>query len=444
MRWQLLLLGVASALTAQAQTSGDRQTPTGPHERTVVVRANALSLEEAWAIAEQANPTLRAVQAQQPAARGQLRDTQGLLWNNPQLATDLTRRRSTPAGVASQSYPEWTAGVAQTFEIAGQQGYRRRAAQLEAAALDQDIEEVRRQVRGEVELAFTRVLALQQRIALELEALTTAEDSAAAVRKRVQAGEDSRLEGNLSTVEAERARNQLTILQEQLLDARSQLAALLQLAPAMLPAVTGSVAVQPSPYTLNALLASAADRPLLKALALGEDAARNRLSLERAAAYPDVTVGVTTGREGALDSRERLTMLSVSVPLPLFRRNATGIGRAASDLSRTQIEREAARRDIEARVRTLWERLASLHERVTRLSGSVLPTLTENQRLSSVAFRAGEIGLVQLLLVNRQLIDARRDYLDAFANFVETRVALEQAAGITGEAITQRTPAKPR
>jgi len=439
MRLQLLLLGVACAFPAYGQTlaPGGAQ---APYRAAAQSGNDVLTLQQAWMLAEQANPTLRSARAEVPAVQGQVRDTQGLLWNNPQLATDLSRRRATPAGAASQSYPEWTFGIAQTFELAGQQGYRRRAAQSDAAALEHNIEDVRRQVRGEVELAFTRVLALQQRIRLEQEALKVVEDAASAVRKRVEAGEDSRLEGNLSAVEAERTRNQLVILHEQLLQARADLAALLQLPPSNFPAVSGRLDAQAPPYSLDSLLASAASRPQLRALELREDAARNRLSLERSAAYPDITVGLTTGREGAVDSRERLTMLSVSIPLPLFRRNATGIGRAASDLTQTQIERQTVNRDIEARIRNLWQRLESLRDRVQRLSGSVLPALAENQRLSSVAFRSGEIGLLQLLLVNRQLLDARRDYLDAFGQFIEARVALEQTAGITGATEQLRNP----
>ena len=429
MRLQLLLLGLAVAFPAYGQIAPEHSKSATD---TMAARPEALTLDRAWALAETANPTLRSARALVLAVEGQLRDTRGLLWNNPQFATDLTRRHASAAAAATQSYPEWTAGIAQTFEIAGQHGHRRRAAQLEAAAVEENIEEVRRQVRGDVELSFTRVLALQRRIDLEQEAIKTIEDSAAAVRKRVGAGEDSRLEGNLAAVEAERARNQLAILREELLQARADLAAVLQLPPASFPDVVGEFTVAPPAYSLDTLLASAASRPQWRALALREDAARSRLALERASAYPDVTVGLATGREGALDARERPTILSVSVPLPLFRRNATGIGRAASELTQAQIDREVFQRDTDARVRALWQRLQSLRERVSRLSESVLPTLAENQRLSSTAFRAGEIGLLQLLLVNRQLLDARRDYLDAFGQFVEARIALEQAAGITG------------
>lgn len=52
-----------------------------------------LTLDEAWRLAETANPTLRAARANLDAVEGQLRDASGLLYNNPQLSTDQTRRR---------------------------------------------------------------------------------------------------------------------------------------------------------------------------------------------------------------------------------------------------------------------------------------------------------------------------------------------------------------
>src|SRR5581483_9518787 len=118
-------------------------------------------------------------------------------------------------------------------------------------------------VRAEVELAFSRVLALRERIELEREALKLVDDAADVVRKRVNAGEDTRLDGNLAAVEAERSRNQVTALDEQLIQVRSELAGLLQLPPATLPAVRGQLAPLMPDVTLETLLESAANRPQL-------------------------------------------------------------------------------------------------------------------------------------------------------------------------------------
>lgn len=389
----------------------------------------AWTLKEAWRQAEEANPTLRAALAAVPAAEGELRDARALLWNNPQVSVEGLRRTVPQVSNSTQVNQEWGMGLAQTFEIAGQQGDRRAAAEQSLAATRQVIEETRRQMRAEVERHFVRVLSLQLRIQTEEATLKLIDDAAKAVGKRVAGGEDSRLDGNIARVDAERASNQVAALREQLVQARAEFAALLQLAANELPEVQGVLDPPPAAYSLEDLLSSAADRPTLRALDHREQAAKSRLELERAARYPDVTLGLGAGREGPSDAREKIVGLSASLQLPLFRQNADGIGRATTQYTQTKIEREATGRNIRAQVVALWERLAHLKVRMQRLKESVLPSLEENQRLSSISFRAGEIGLLQLLLVNRQVLDGQRDLLDARTELRLTQVSLEAAAG---------------
>jgi cobalt-zinc-cadmium efflux system outer membrane protein len=385
-----------------------------------------LTLEQAWKQAEETNPILRSAQASLAAAQGEMTDAGALLWNNPQISTEWRNHNISQTGQTIDN-KDGVSGLSQPFEIAGQQGIRHRAAEKNLMAVQESIAETRRQVRADVEQRFVQVLRLQLRIQTEEQTIRLIEEAAEAVRKRVAAGEDSRLDGNLAKVEAERARNQVSILREQLVQVRADLSALLQLPPDRLPEVIGSLDAALPSYTLEDLLASATHRPLLNALDHRVGAARDRVALERASVYPDVTLGLRYGRELGVD--QKVTTLSVSLPLPLFRRNATGIGRAETDLTQIEIEKQAVSRDVRAQIVALWERLESLKVRVKRLNESVLPSLEENQHLSSVSFRAGEIGLLQLLLVNRQVLDGQRDMLDARAELRLTKVALEAAAG---------------
>ena len=215
-----------------------------------------------------------------------------------------------------------------------------------------------------------------------------------------------------------------------MLEAQAELATKLQLDPAVPRSANGDLAAGASnSYTLEALLSSIEAQPRLRALAARQDSATSRLRLEESSRYPDVTVGLNVGREGPGDARERLTTLSVSVPLPLFKRNAAGIGQASSELSQVRIEREAAARDTRAQVYTLWTKLQSLQARVRRLQESVLPALADNQQLSIKSQRAGQIGLLELIVVNRQALDASRDLVEALADLQTARFALEAAAG---------------
>lgn len=385
-----------------------------------------LTLAQAWKQAEEANPALRSAQASLVAAQAEMTDASALLWNNPAIFTERRNHNVSQTGQNIDS-KEGLSGLSQAFEIAGQQGIRQRAAEKNLASAQEFVAETKRQLRADVERRFVEVLRLQLRIQAEEQATKLIEEAAEAIGKRVAAGEDSRLDGNLAKVEAERAKNQVAILREQLVQARADLSALLQLPSNQNLELSGSLdAVFPS-YTLEDLLSSVTHRPLLNVLTYRTGAAREKLALERASVYPDVTLGLRYGRELGVDNR--VTTLSVSLPLPLFRRNATGIGRAEAELSQAEIEQQSTSRDIRSQIAALWERLESLKLRAKRLSESVLPSLEENQHLSSVSFRAGEMGLLQLLLVNRQVLDGQRDLIDARAELRLTKVALEAAAG---------------
>ena len=64
-----------------------------------------------------------------------------------------------------------------------------------------------------------------------------------------------------------------------------------------------------------------------------------------------------------------------------------------------------------------------------RLRDSVLPALADNQQLSVRSRRTGQIGLLELIVVNRQALDARRDLIDALGDLQAARHTLEAAAG---------------
>ena len=275
------------------------------------------------------------------------------------------------------------------FEIAGQAGYRRDASGAAQSALQVGLEETRLKVRSEAAEQFFRVLGLQQRVEIARQAGVLFESTASAVEKRRLAGEDTRLDANVALVEAERARNQLAVAEEQLLDARGEFAIRLQLPPSDLVVAEGELAPSPLPYSRERLVEAAQSQPRLRGLALREESAVARLRLEQASVYPDVSVGLGVGREGSSDARERLTTLSVSVPLPLFKRNATGIGQASSELTQVRTERLAAERESSVRISVLWSKLESLNGRARRLRDSVISPLQSNPAISPTGARSG-------------------------------------------------------
>ena len=94
-----------------------------------------------------------------------------------------------------------------------------------------------------------------------------------------------------------------------------------------------------------------------------------------------------------------------------------------------EIERSVALRDAQAQVRRLWNRLDSQRERTQRLQRAMLAAAGQSQALAARSRQAGQIGLLDQLLVNRQTLDAERELNDALAEYHSTRIELEQAAG---------------
>jgi cobalt-zinc-cadmium efflux system outer membrane protein len=415
-------LALAFVLAAAAPFAGAQNAATG-----------SLTLAEAVRLAETANPALRSREAQLATVEGERREAASPFFNNPALSVERSRRRSVgPDGRTT----EWTAGIAQPLEIAGQQSRRREAASASIEAVRAEIEEARRQARADAASRFHAVLAAQRRLQIEERSVDLFERTSQAVAKRRAAGEDTRLDANVALIEAERARNTLARAREQLLEARGELATVLQLPPSAMPQLVGELGTPPAtslPYSVEQLQASAQSIPKQRGLAARLDAARARLGLARAGRYPDVTVGVSVAREGPLDARERVTTVALSLPLPLFKRNDAAVGEATTAATQAEIERASGTRDALAHVQRLWAKLDSQRDRVQRLQRTMLQAATDNQQLAARSRQAGQIGLLEQLIVNRQALDAERDLVDALADFHATRIELENAAGWSQE-----------
>jgi cobalt-zinc-cadmium efflux system outer membrane protein len=117
------------------------------------------------------------------------------------------------------------------------------------------------------------------------------------------------------------------------------------------------------------------------------------------------------------------------VPLPLFKRNDAAIGQALTEANQAEIERSVALRDTQAQVRRLWSRLDSQRARAQRLQRAMVAAAGQSQELAAKSRQAGQIGLLDQLLVNRQTLDAERELNDALAEYHATRIELEQVAG---------------
>lgn len=383
-----------------------------------------ITLDQAVEIAFRNTPRVRALQARVAEAAGRLvgADTYPF---NPELELSGAARIG-----ADDTTGDVELGVTQEIELAGQTGKRADTARAELQAVRSDRVRALRLLAGEVHLGF--IEALQAREMLEI-ARAEAELAAQLLElatRRLTAGAGTQLDVNVAAAELGRAEQAVGAATGELAAARAALAETLGLPPSELPVPAGDLdPVSRALPPLDDLIAAAeANRADLRALRDIEHAARARIDLARAEAWPNLRVRVFAGREEGTDT---LVGAGIAIPLPFIQRNQGAIAEAEAAAARVAAERDAARLSVVREVVTAYERHQAGLTSLAGLRKRVLGTTEENLELLRKAFEAGKTGWTDVLVMRRALFDARRALIETSAQVRRDRVRIDVAAGRT-------------
>lgn len=368
--------------------------------------------------AVRAHPQVQAALAGVRAAEAQ-RD--GLV-AGPHEFTLRAMARSRQERSLDQRFREHEIGIERSLRLPGKAALD---ADLGAAGLD-----VGRQALAEAQHSVGREL-IARWFAWQREAAAVADwqaqvaiwrELAAAVRKKVGAGETARLEAML--VEAQRTQAEAQLAQAQARRERAAGEWRQHFPNIALPELVRLTEPQPIDTSAEAqrrwrerLLAANPELAVARS-----EARRSRLAAARAEAErrPDPTVGLTLGSER--DGQERLIGLYVSIPLPGEARVASA--RAASAEAEAVAARERlalARAEAEAQQTLAAANDAYAHWR--RLA-EVARQMEENARLVDKAWRLGEGQYAELQAARRQAIEARLAASQALLEAHEARYRL--------------------
>ena len=120
----------------------------------------------------------------------------------------------------------------------------------------------------------------------------------------------------------------------------------------------------------------------------------------------------------------------MTIALPAFQRGqgtlAAGLARSAR--ARTELER--ARESALAELRAAF----TAHDQRARLADTLardaLPSVTDNEMLARRSFEAGEMNLMDLLLVRRDALDTRAALIDRRLDAARSRLRVDDLAGV--------------
>ena len=122
---------------------------------------------------------------------------------------------------------------------------------------------------------------------------------------------------------------------------------------------------------------------------------------------PEYGVGVRYSREEG----DQIVLGGMTVTLPMFSKGqeqrAVGSARAA----RLRAELDAARTRVQLEVRAAFDAYNRRLAAVRVLEADAIPGLDENEQLTTRSFEVGQLGLPELLLIRREILDTRSQYL---------------------------------
>ena len=403
----------------------------------------ALTLDEVERIALAVNPEievaarkLAAAQAHVPAA-GALDDPSAMYrgWSVPlEKPWDYNQAQN-------------MFSISQTFPGAGKRALRTNVAELDAAEMKADLEQVRLEVRVRAHKAFDDLLRAEDELRIHDQHVGIARQAIAAARIKYAVGKVPQQD----MLKAEVALTQLTehmIRFEQDADlARAELNTLLRREPSAPLSVSGHLAVlAPLPAVEKLEAAAVEARPDLAALREAAERSRKEQALAKKAYAPDFTVSGGYMLMAPGSSFRNNYMVEGSMNLPWLNRHKHDAEIAESTARATEQDAELdALRNMafgqiqEARVQAqAAQQMAHLYHDELR------PQAEATLESSVIAYENDKTDFLDLLDSQMTLIDIDLAWLQSEADFDARMADLELAAGTTLDATsTQTTEVKP-
>jgi len=387
------------------------------HAAEAAGQGRTLTLPEVFARAREQAPQIVSARLAVEEARGRLTGASTKLQSNPQLDAALGNRTG-----ADTRFTDFELAFGQVFEPGARRSARVAGANAAIAQSTANLDEVTRRVSREAASAYYRAVHAAGRIQLLDAAFELAFAVHSSATRRYQAGDIAVLDVNIARGSLARVRAEREGAEASKALALGELRQLLRLDPDV--AVTGSLTATDAP-DLNAALQASARRPELRSLEAGVQEAEAELRLGLSYTKPEYGVGVRYAREEG----DQIVLGGMTVTLPVFSKGqeqrAVGSARAA----RLRSELEAATLRVQAEVRAAFDAYGRRLSAIRVLESDAIPGLDENEQLTTRSFDVGQLGLPDLLLIRREILETRFQYLDALLEAALAQIDLDASAG---------------
>jgi cobalt-zinc-cadmium efflux system outer membrane protein len=379
--------------------------------------ADGLSLAQALDAASAQNPELAAVGREIGMAEGE-RLQAGLI-PNPELSWEVedTRRDSRTT----------TLMLSQPLELGGKRRARVDVAEAGQLIARLALERQRNVLRAEVIQAYHAALRAQTALELAQQSQTLTERGVRVVEGRVKAGQSSPVEATRAQVQLAQAQAAVRRAQSARSIAWQALARLTGSAEAGFERLDdNTLSPGPAPEVEN-LLAKVEQTAEWRLAAAQIERSEASLGSEKAQRIPNLTVSL--GSQYSREERERVNLIGLSMPLPLFDRNQGNVLAAARRADQARDLRNAVALRLRSDTLSAVQQWATAMGEVQAYDRTILPSAQQAVDTATRGFETGKFAFIEVLDAQRTLIEARGLYLDALAQAVDAKAQVERIYG---------------
>ena len=344
------------------------------------------------------DPALASRRADVEAARG-LRRESGFLRHNPEV--DLS---------ASTDGSRVTGSVVQPLSVTGEGISASRSARAGLESAEAAADRGRFETAAATRRAYARAVVAREQLRFAADDRELLARLRAVAEARLAAGEGGDLDGRLARLEAARAVAARLDAQAEAGAADADLAALIGITPGELardPLLAGPAAPGEGSPRSDLLAAEAATR-----------AARAALAQERAAVLPAIGVGAFYEE----DAGSAIVGPALTVEVPLWNRNQSGVGAARGSLELAEAQQASTAARAAAEETRATERLVVAEESLAGLAPDIAAEAAPALQAIEALFTSGESNLSDTLLLRSRVVEGQRAWVDARAAVAIARI----------------------
>ena len=373
----------------------------------------------AWDKALAANPGLQAARYGVASTEGAI--LQSKVRPNPELSFSQEDTRSSSRTTTMQ--------MNQLIELGGKREARMRIAESEKASANATVFETQAMLRFQLVSYFNELLLAQQRVQFALKTYELASLATDAAQKRVQAGKVPPLEASRDQVAQANADLELQQSKSSIVVTQQNLASLWGGNASEIGEAVGDFSAMAEAPTADQIETSIEESPSIVLARRVVDQSRAISELERAKRVQDPTVSLGVKRASEVGRNQ--IVFGVSIPLPLFDRNAGNQLQAIKRVDQAEQKLQEQRLLIQSQVFAARQKLLSSNQQVSLLKSQVIPTSQSAYEVAVRGFSLGKFSFLDVLDAQRTLFEGQRQLLDQLMASHTARAEIDRLLGVS-------------